>query len=480
VPRPAHRRAAHRPADRHRSVRRALAAALALGLGFGAIQVLSPAEAGSTVLRRVSSASDAGVLDRNGDGIGDVAPYGLHRGSLPVGRLAGGGGDVRVVLPFQVTKAAVDAMDRGGKANVSVRVWRVDHLGARRLTVESVSTTSGVTASAFAKQSSRVARLAPIEGRVAVDVSSAVRGMSKAGTLTLRLRLDGSGGRNGRPPQVAVALSEARNPSNRPVLTVSTTGGGTTTTQPPAPTTPTTPPPTAAPPTTTPPTAPPSSDEIFRDDFNGAGLDLSKWRPNWLAGTDGAITKPVNSAELSCYDPKQVSVGGGYLHLKADSRACTANNGQTYPYASGLVESAHDFTFTYGRMEARIWVPPGSARADNWPAFWANGMGTWPVTGELDVMEALEGHACWHFHSTLGGPGGCAPLPSPGGWHTFAAEWRPGTVTYFYDGQQVGRVVSGITASPMYLVLNLALSTEISPPVRVPSEMLVDWVKVTR
>jgi hypothetical protein len=222
VPRPAHRRAAHRPADRHRSVRRALAAALALGLGFGAIQVLSPAEAGSTVLRRVSSASDAGVLDRNGDGIGDVAPYGLHRGSLPVGRLSGGGGDVRVVLPFQVTKAAVDAMDRGGKANVSVRVWRVDHLGARRLTVESVSTTSGVTASAFAKQSSRVARLAPIEGRVAVDVSSAVRGMSKAGTLTLRLRLDGSGGRNGRPPQVAVALSEARNPSNRPVLTVST------------------------------------------------------------------------------------------------------------------------------------------------------------------------------------------------------------------------------------------------------------------
>jgi hypothetical protein len=32
----------------------------------------------------------------------------------------------------------------------------------------------------------------------------------------------------------------------------------------------------------------------------------------------------------------------------------------------------------------------------------------------------------------------------------------------------------------MYLILNFALSTEISPPVRVPSEMLVDWVKVTR
>jgi beta-glucanase (GH16 family) len=492
-------RTTRRPDRRHRILRRAGAAVLALGLGLGAIQVLSPADAGSTVLRQVSSASDAGVLDRNGDGVGDVAPYGLHRGSLPVGRLHGGGGDVRLVLPFRVTKAAVDAMDRGGTANVSVRVWRVDHLGGRRLTVESVGTTSAITssritasglsaskitASAFSKQSSRVARLAPVQGRVAVDVSDAVRAMSRAGTLTLRLRVDGGTGSIGRPPQIAVALSEARNPSNRPVLTVTTTGGGTTTSStpstPPSTTAPVTPPTTAAPPTTTTPIAPPSSDEVFRDDFNGAGLDLSKWRPNWLAGTDDAVTKPVNSAELSCYDPKQVSVGGGYLHLKADARACTATNGQTYPYASGLVESAHDFTFTYGRMEARIWLPPGSGEAHNWPAFWANGTGTWPVTGELDVMEALEGHACWHFHSTAGGPGGCAPLPSPGGWHTFAADWRPGVVTYFYDGQQVGRLTSGITGSPMYLIFNLALSTEISPPVRVPSEMLVDWVKVTK
>ena len=32
----------------------------------------------------------------------------------------------------------------------------------------------------------------------------------------------------------------------------------------------------------------------------------------------------------------------------------------------------------------------------------------------------------------------------------------------------------------MDLIFNLALSTQISPPVRVPSEMLVDWVTVTR
>ena len=53
-------------------------------------------------------------------------------------------------------------------------------------------------------------------------------------------------------------------------------------------------------------------------------------------------------------------------------------------------------------------------------------------------------------------------------------------MTYFYDGVQVGRITSGVTSSPMYLVLNLGLSSQVSPPVSVPSEMLVDYVRVTR
>ncbi len=53
-------------------------------------------------------------------------------------------------------------------------------------------------------------------------------------------------------------------------------------------------------------------------------------------------------------------------------------------------------------------------------------------------------------------------------------------MTYFYDGVQVGRITTGITGSPMFLIFNLGVSTSISPPVRLPSEMLVDWVRVTR
>jgi beta-glucanase (GH16 family) len=238
--------------------------------------------------------------------------------------------------------------------------------------------------------------------------------------------------------------------------------------------------------TTTVPSTEPGVSYLFSDDFSAAGLNLNKWRPNWLAGNDTAITKPVNSAEISCYDPAQVSQpGDGYLHLRAVKRSCTANNGITYQYASGLVESAHDFTFTYGRMEARMWLPGSAAGGHNWPAFWADGLGKWPSTGELDVMEILSGgQPCWHFHSLDAngqhqGPGSCARMANPSGWHTFAAEWRPGVVDFFYDGVKVGRLSQWITSSPMFLILNLGISTEHGGDLVTPSETLVDYVRVT-
>jgi hypothetical protein len=222
----------------------------------------------------------------------------------------------------------------------------------------------------------------------------------------------------------------------------------------------------------------PSGRVLFEDDFDGASLDLSKWQPNWLGGSDTSVTKPVNGGELSCYDPAQVGVSGGSLHLRADNRGCVDDHGKRYDYASGLVNSRTHFTFTFGHVEARVWLPGGS-RVDNWPAVWATGIGSWPTTGELDVMEGLSGHDCWHFHSDAGGPGGCADMASAAGWHTFASDWRAGHVTFSYDGKQVGELTSNITAAPMFLVLNLGVSRQYGGALSTPSEMLVDYIRVT-
>ncbi|MDQ1519949.1 MAG: hypothetical protein QOI55_1022, partial [Actinomycetota bacterium] len=222
-------------------------------------------------------------------------------------------------------------------------------------------------------------------------------------------------------------------------------------------------------------THPPAGRYRFDDEFIGRSLDLSKWQPNWLGPNNAATTKPSNGAELSCYDPAQVAVpGDGTLHLRAARRSCAANNGVRYGYASGLVNTAPHFTFTQGHLEARVWLP-GTSTITNWPAVWTNGTGTWPTTGESDIMEGLSGKACYHYHSVSGGPGGCA-AGSFTGWHTYAEDVRHGVTTYFYDGRQVGWKLS-VTA-PHFIILNLGVGGW-GGPISAPSEMLVDYVRVT-
>ncbi|HVB37522.1 MAG TPA: glycoside hydrolase family 16 protein [Vicinamibacterales bacterium] len=211
---------------------------------------------------------------------------------------------------------------------------------------------------------------------------------------------------------------------------------------------------------------------VFDDEFNGTTLDTSKWSTGWFGA---GITAPVTSGELECYDPAQVSEGGGELDLNLAPHTETCG-GQTRPYASAIITTNGHFSFTYGYMEVRAWLPGVGGIAD-WPGIWADGQ-TWPQDGEIDVMEGLNMSACWHFHNAQGATGGCAAGNYSGGWHTFGADWEPGSVTWYYDGLPVGTDSSGITSSPMYLVLNLAADHTYGGPINAPAAMRVDYVRV--
>lgn len=220
----------------------------------------------------------------------------------------------------------------------------------------------------------------------------------------------------------------------------------------------------------------------FDDEFSQSALDLSRWQPNWFGATSASVTPPENRQDLNCLDPAQVTETGGILSLAAVARSCRASNGTSYRYASGLINTHNTFTFTYGYLEARIFIPADSAGVPvNFPAFWADGVGTWPASGELDVMEVLK--SCgpglgFHFHSSVGTFGGCASHMTQSGWHTFGARWQPGSVAYYYDGQSVGQVSSGITGAPMYLLLNNSIDPTYGGATLTPATMQVDYVRV--
>ncbi|MBK7579301.1 MAG: family 16 glycosylhydrolase [Myxococcales bacterium] len=65
---------------------------------------------------------------------------------------------------------------------------------------------------------------------------------------------------------------------------------------------------------------------------------------------------------------------------------CVKKDGSKAAYASGLVMSDGRYNFTYGFVEARMWLPPGTGTPENWAAFWVNGK-VWPEDGEIDIME---------------------------------------------------------------------------------------------
>ncbi len=240
--------------------------------------------------------------------------------------------------------------------------------------------------------------------------------------------------------------------------------------------------PTKAPPTPTsaPNTAPTPVGQtgnwkmIFNDEFTGTALNLAKWRPNWLGSSDTAITGPVNSSESACFDPRQVTVANGELDLTAVARSC---NG--YRYASGMIQTNGKFNFSYGYMEARIWTPAGTGM---WPAFWTDGQ-NWPTDGEIDILEAYgTDNSEYHYHYA-GCGGDCGPGGSvlvsgaTKGWHTYAADWEPGSIKWYYDGRQVWQYTSGVVSSPQFVILNLALN---SNSAAVPATMKVDYVRVWR
>lgn len=204
----------------------------------------------------------------------------------------------------------------------------------------------------------------------------------------------------------------------------------------------------------------------------------------------------------------------GYLHIVAQKPAAGV-------YTSGRMESAGLFSFQYGRIEARIWVPEGQGI---WPAFWllGNNQATqgWPASGEMDVMERINaaglppagtqknpptGTTDWNegsIHGTgftgsnIGSTYDFTGGQTAAGWHTYGLIKTPNSIAYYVDDAAHPYVtftpssIAGLSGSVWpfdngqgsFLILNIAVggSWPGSPDASTvfPAEMLVDYVRV--
>lgn len=228
----------------------------------------------------------------------------------------------------------------------------------------------------------------------------------------------------------------------------------------------------------------------FDDEFNTGttmsttNIDTTKWdNALWVAGSNTTVG---GSNENDCYDASQATEGNGELDLTLVAKSEPCYGGKSY--GTGFIQTNGKYSFSYGFTEARIWLPGTNGNIADWPSFWQDGQ-NWPTDGELDILEGLSGQACGHWHGGPNGDGigwnvgsGCSSTSYTGGWHTFGADWQPGSVTWYYDGINMGTITSSqasqfgnaLAGSPQFLILGLANNN----PIVAPATQRNDYVRV--
>jgi beta-glucanase (GH16 family) len=214
----------------------------------------------------------------------------------------------------------------------------------------------------------------------------------------------------------------------------------------------------------------------------GDMVDLTQWT---------VVTDLHNNQELETYTnlPSNMQLSGGQTLQLVPQKSLLGE------WTSSRIESIQAWTPSPGKtMQVQAALRGGDSAIDQkagmWPAFWMLGdsmrHGTpWPLCGELDIFEQingqLTGYGTVHCDHTGGGacnePSGLGEsiaIPQDDKFHTWTLKidrssnyWQTETIQWFMDGTlfhtltgaQIGDegLWATLAHSPMYIILNLAV-----------------------
>ncbi len=232
---------------------------------------------------------------------------------------------------------------------------------------------------------------------------------------------------------------------------------------------------------------------VWSDEFDYSGVpDTSKWK--YQTGSGGWGNNELQNYTDNSRSADTAIVENGYLKIQA-----RYDNGK---WKSARLNSKE--SWQYGLIEARMKI---TDKKGAWPAFWMmpkdSEYGTWPKSGEIDIMEnAPSTNGENTIFSSLHAEGHYAVNPKAIGrknfgkdlssdWHTISVEWNADKITAYYDGiaqQTYYNDGSGYKNwpydKPFYIILNLAIGGNLggSADSRALQEkgadFLIDYIRV--
>ena len=187
---------------------------------------------------------------------------------------------------------------------------------------------------------------------------------------------------------------------------------------------------------------------VLTDEFDGSRLDLTRWSVVTTAETEFSSGIPPAYA-CYIYDPRTVSVAGGFLQLSVvkldDEIQCGGAAAQPTKYIGGAVSTKNRLAQTYGRYEIRARFPtsedPGLQSSliltPDDPAYGQS-------SGEIDIAEyfsAWEDRVIPYVRYDHPGEDptetneNCT-VENLDQFHRYTLEWTPKRIEAFVDGRR--------------------------------------------
>jgi beta-glucanase (GH16 family) len=236
---------------------------------------------------------------------------------------------------------------------------------------------------------------------------------------------------------------------------------------------------------------------VWADEFDqpdGSPPDPTKW--NYSTGGGG-----WGNSELEYYTD---SIENSYIKNEMLVIEAQKDRYMGCDYTSARLNSLVKGSWKYGRIEIRAKLPNTQGI---WPAIWMlptniTHYGSWPVSGEIDIME-LVGKEPGSVYGTLhfGNPhtqiSTHYDLPTDytfaDGFHIFILDWQPTQISWYVDGnlyQTANQWFTSMEDSPFpapfdvefYLIMNVAVggnwpgrpnSTSVFP-----QRMYIDYIRI--
>ena len=238
--------------------------------------------------------------------------------------------------------------------------------------------------------------------------------------------------------------------------------------------------------------APANFTQTFDDEFNSLSLrdgSGGTWSPAFSYSPNGSTDSSLSSYQVnplygptSASDANVYSVSNGVLSMAIKPTPADVSGAVGKPFIAGQLLTDKSFSQTYGYFEMNAKLSNAAGVVNG---FWLlPADGSWPP--ELDVAEVV-GSNPKTLVETSHSSGGTTPhwtdVPDTSqAFHTYAVDWEPDKLTWYFDGKQVAQQDTPADMNkPMFMLLSTVVGTSSTwagnPNPGETGQMQVDYVR---